>query len=189
MKTAASIFLILSLAFIAFGQVEDNKFAKKAKPSFSGKWILDRTKTKIIDYDLTLIVAHQEPELKVTSIFNSAREQKTEERTYFTDGRKSPDRKANSQNISKEVRWAGRNLLMKFESAVPVEGGLTRSSLRSEEWELSKDEKSLTIKIVDYYPFNLSGTRSNQSADGLPVAAGGNQFGAVRILKFKRAEN
>ena len=64
MKIVTSLFFVLILTFVTFGQTDTSKPDKKVKPDFSGSWILDKSKTKKVSYDLTLIVAHREPEMK-----------------------------------------------------------------------------------------------------------------------------
>ena len=181
MKTVTSLLFVLMLTFAAFGQAETSLSRKKDKPDFSGTWILDRTKTKKVDYDLTLIVVHREPELKVTGKFDSKGVKKTEERIYFTDGRRTPDVRTDYFDCSHETRWAGRNIFHKIiESSIG--GGDER--FKTEEWKLSKDGKDLIITLTEGYsmPRSQESITANGSLAGDSLRRGG----FMQVLKFKR---
>src|SRR5919112_967603 len=68
---------------------------KKAKPDLSGTWELDRSKSDfglfrdrpISKADSTLVVAHREPELKISRTLRLNGQQELKEFTYYTDER------------------------------------------------------------------------------------------------------
>jgi hypothetical protein len=186
MKTTASLLLFLFLAFTVFGQTEKEKSNKKEKPDFSGTWILDKSKSKKPSYDLTLTVAHREPELKITSVFESRGEKKTQEQVYYTDGRRLSDFKEYSGNVSQEMYWLGSNIILKSSSAFRLGGRGNRETETIEEWEISKDGNFLTVTIKDNnYPISLI-TQPSRTADGSIAGDTVQHSGSVIVLKFKR---
>ncbi len=187
MKTLLTLLSILILSFTASGQTETSKPGKKDKPDFSGTWILDRTKTKKVDYDLTLIVVHQEPELKVTANFDSKGEKRSEHRIYYTDDRRLPDYKERAENVSQESRWAGRNIILETVRLQRVEGiYLNLKRTTTEKWKISEDGKTLTVEIIEKFPVGIPQPSRNMESSNLGDVT--REIGSVKVLKFKRGE-
>ena len=94
MKTAAIGLLLLSLIGLAVNRSSAAASVTQTKPDFSGTWKLDMSasnfggpKSDLVYDALTLIIAHHDPELKITrKIFKKKREH-SQELVYFTDSR------------------------------------------------------------------------------------------------------
>ena len=143
MKTTISLLIILILSFTVFAQADKNKSGKTAKPDFSGTWVIDESKNKNLGYDLTLIVVHKEPEMKVTKIYDFKGAKKTVEQTYYTDGRTSPDSPTGFSTVSQKTDWRGVILFNTQQAS--KDGGKTNEQTITEKWELSADGKVLTL--------------------------------------------
>ncbi|MGI8787652.1 MAG: hypothetical protein ACR2HG_07835 [Pyrinomonadaceae bacterium] len=181
MKTFISILFVLIFSFSAFAQTDKNS-VEKPKPDFSGTWILDRAKSKKVDFDLTLIVVHKEPEMKVTKIYNFKGAKKTDEQTYYTDGRRVPDSEMGSEIITQQAFWAGNNLIHKYQ--VSKAQGKTVEQTNTEKWELSKDGKTLTLTMTETLP----ATNPNQNGKMQTNQGVTSQADFVKELKFKRED-
>lgn len=187
MKTTITLLFILVLNFAAFSQTEQNKPDKKAKPNFTGTWVLDRAKTKNVDYDLTLVVLHSEPEIKINGDFDSETGRRTEQRIYYTDNRRLPGRKVFAESVSEETGWAGRTLILKTRLGTRIEGSYRNiEAVATEEWKISKDGKQLTVTVTEGYA-TPSGQPA-QGADGAGLGQASMQGGRVKVLKFNRQE-
>ena len=85
--------LCLLACAVAAAAVDDKK--GKARPDFSGRWELDRSKSEyglfedrpLAKAEATLVVTHREPELKFVRTLRLNGREETREFTYYTDGR------------------------------------------------------------------------------------------------------
>lgn len=180
MTTTISFIFILIFTFTATAQTGKSK----AKPDFSGTWILDKTKTKKIDFDWTLILEHREPQMKITSNLVSKGVKKTEERILYTDGRTVSNVRVGSELASQEFSWAGKSLIRESlmrRSAENLYGRINEGT--SEKWELSKDGKTLTITKREMFVVNTP--NQNRSFEQSPYSL--TQGETIKEFKFKRS--
>lgn len=156
--------IIWLLAFAVLCAAQDNKNTNKPVPDFSGTWILDKKTSgpesgfgTQIYVDITMIIDHNEPELKFTQkIKTSDGKEKITETIYFTDGRRVGLRGRNDENNFRIVEWNGKKLIRKDTFVIKKGEGLDWFLEKSgkdevklnnkEVWELSKDGKTLTQK-------------------------------------------
>lgn len=140
----------------------------KAKPDFTGEWVLDLKKSdqKALPSrpDLPLTISHHDPELRITQ--RSEKDGKTIEREsiYFTDERGETNRATSTittnpgsvraEDLEKQVvksrtRWSGDKLITVSTLRLTAGGHVLVYEL-VDEWKLSKDGKALTklSKIV-----------------------------------------
>ena len=181
MKTCIFFLLILAFSMAAFGQ-DKSKTDVLPKPDFSGKWLLEQSKSKNVDFDLTLTVEHREPEMKVTKVYNFKGAKRTVEENYFTDGRAAADSAFGADAISQKAIWRGGTLIRTKQ--VSKNGGKAIEQTTTENWELSKDGKTLTLTLTESVPLNVktTGLSSPQQTNQPSVA----QDEIVRVFKFKR---
>ncbi len=180
MKNCILFVLILTFSMTAFGQ-DKSKADALPKPDFSGKWLLEQSKSKNVDFDLTLLVEHREPEMKVTKIYNFKGAKRTVEENYFTDGRAAADAEFGSDAISQKAVWRGGTLIRTKE--VSKGSGKTVEQTTTENWELSKDGKMLTLTLTESVlvptkTASLTSPQTNRSGTG--------QDETVRVFKFRR---
>ncbi len=125
---------------------------KKAHPDFSGTWALDRSKSDfgifderpIAKADVTLVVAHAEPELKVARTIKLNDKRESSSLVYYTDGRgeTNPGLFGVSE-IKSKTTWEGGKLVAR--SKLKRGGAQTHAELElTEKWSLSGDGKTLT---------------------------------------------
>lgn len=140
----------------------------KAKPDFTGEWLLDLKKSdqKALPSrpDLPLKISHHDPELRITQ--RSEKDGKTIEREsiYFTDERGETNQatttittnpgSVRAEDLEKQVvksrtRWSGDKLITVSTLRLTAAGHVLDYEL-VDEWKLSKDGKALTrlSKIV-----------------------------------------
>ncbi len=179
MKTFVFFLLMLSVSICAFGQ-NKSKADALAKPDFSGTWLLDKSKSKNVEFGLTLIVEHREPAMKVTKTYNFNGAKRTVEENYSTDGRAAADSSFGSDNISEKAVWRDGILIHTKQVS---KGGKKVEQTTTENWELSKDGKFLTVTLTETIPLNvkttgLSSPQMNQSGPA--------QDDTIRVFKFRR---
>ncbi len=147
MKAVSLVGLFLALALSAPAQTTKDK-TKSEPPDLSGLWLLDesgsnvgRGKDRVSDYSLSIV--HREPEIRMTKKYTRGGRHFNEELIYYTDGR--PELKGGRLDSQSLTRWRGGKLVSRSRF-VPT-GLQTNPPLEiitTEEWELSKDGKTLT---------------------------------------------
>src|SRR5438067_4312394 len=91
-------------------------------PDFSGTWKIDRTLStaKALNYfdDLTFVISQNIPQLKVLRIVKKGRKEKSDELTYYTDGRGEKISFLaggfGGQKFDSKTNWLGIKLVSKF---------------------------------------------------------------------------
>jgi hypothetical protein len=154
MKNISLCICLLSFATLCFAGGRDQKSGEKTPPDLSGSWSLDKAKSdvgfgmKAELADVTLVIVQDEHEVKVTKRIKNGGRETTDETVYQIEGggKTGPGGNRGSQPVSK---WSGRKLVTK--RAIEI-NGLTRGGRpvtmeTTEEWEISKDGKSLTQTI------------------------------------------
>jgi hypothetical protein len=172
----SAIFTILLLSLASFAQTDGKKTDEKVKPDFSGTWVLDESKTKNLGYDLTLIVIHKEPEIKVTKTYDFKGAKRIVEQTYYTDGRQVANAAMGFSTISQKTDWQSDKLFHTQQAS--KDNGKTIEQTITEKWELSSDGKILTLRTVE--------TASVQSKNMRTGQTGISQSDTTTVLKFKR---
>jgi hypothetical protein len=148
-KTLIGLWLLLAVSVCA-AQNDKNKSEKEAKPDFSGTWILDKNRSDSLDHDLTLIIVHREPEIKITSRRKSKGRENTDEQTYRIDGKAERGSTRVNQDSEQRILWWGKTLVRRSvnQTTFPGSGSRAVKTVTIEEWSLSKDGKILTRTIA-----------------------------------------
>lgn len=179
-KKILLLVLLTACAQLCFGQAAQNKRPGQARPDFSGTWALtkyeDNSGTKIPDLEVSLVVSHLDPELRVQRKSVVRGTEYKREALYYTDGRGETNVISfNAPTLIKsKTKWNKNRLVIKASREVQVEitsplSNLSRPKPDSvgteetvEEWELSADGKTLTqvikisVRLDKFQPFTLS---------------------------------
>ncbi|HEY7546068.1 MAG TPA: hypothetical protein VID27_14345 [Blastocatellia bacterium] len=155
------VFLLIS-ASLAFAQDKP----KDAKPDFSGTWAFDHSKSSLGPFErspaanaeITLVITHKEPELKIVRKINLNGNASTQEFTYYSDGRGETNPAAfGNGEVKSKTKWDKMKLESKSSSSYQMRGGGdVFHTDTAERRELSQDGKTLTITI------SISGPRGIQ---------------------------
>jgi hypothetical protein len=163
MKTLKGISALICLfAFASICRAQDVK-APPDLPDFSGTWILDRKKSEVTFTDknqrdayTSLTIVQKGLTMTIAEKTYSGTETVETSKEIIADGRKMPWRKnvTIDKNNFVSYRWKGKKLIKEMEFVVVKEngsnddlnwGGKKSAKMRStEEWEISKDGKTLT---------------------------------------------
>ena len=140
---------------------------KDAKPDFSGTWTFDRSKSNLGPFErmpaanaeITLIITHKEPELKIVRKVNLNGNAGSQEFIYYSDGRgeTNPAFLGNGE-VKSKTKWDKVKLESKSSASYQTRGvgGDVFHTDISERRELSQDGKTLTVTI------SISGPRGVQ---------------------------
>jgi hypothetical protein len=157
------ITLLLICASLAFAQ--DDK-PKDAKPDFSGTWIFDKSKSSLGPFErsaaaraeITLVITHKDPELKIVRKIRVEGNESSQEFTYYSDGRGEANPAFLGNNdVKSKTRWDKNKLESKSSSSYQLRsGGDVFHTDTAERRELSQDGKTLTVT------FSISSARGLQ---------------------------
>ena len=153
-----SILLCLCLAFALAGASAARDDRKKPHPDLSGTWELDRSKSDfglfrdrpLARADATLVVAHRDPELKITRTLRLNGQQEVKEFTYYTDGRGETNPAAvGAGEVKSKTKWDGDKVSAHSTMAWPGQGGGAGYEMGvAQKWQVSSDGKTLTNTTV-----------------------------------------
>ena len=150
--------LSLLLAVLTVAAQTDNKQTRKAPPDFSGTWLLDEAKSntgsgkdKITAYTLTIVSSG--PEIRMSKRYKQGGKEIVDEAVLYTDGRPEYSSRTGRADSATITRWQGRKLVRKSNASPLLDGATNRSGfsmnfVTTDEWELSKDSKTLTRRVI-----------------------------------------
>jgi hypothetical protein len=137
MKKAFFYATILLLAAV-FAAAQD-------KPNFSGKWVLDLSKSNFEPLPApdsqVRVIDHKEPKLKITDTTKDQRGERTRDREITTDGKENKTTVGGIEYVSKS-HWDGNQLITV--GTLKLQDG-TNIDIK-ETVELSDDGKVMTLK-------------------------------------------
>lgn len=150
MKKGVVILLSLLLVTLCLAQGGGKRLGRLSKPNFSGTWVLDINesdldgpKSNLIYDSLTLIISHQDPELKITRKIAKKKKERSQEIVYYTDGRGEKNSSFNKkETVQSKTHWEGDILVAKGIASTPTSGDVIMSDI-TDKWELSADGISL----------------------------------------------
>jgi hypothetical protein len=112
------------------------------KPDFSGTWELNTARSEFNGVPppkgLNYRIVHNDPLLRVKSTMSTPQGEVTMDMTYSTDGKETIN-KTPAGDIKAVARWQGAELVISGQAA---------AMRQDERWSLSKDQKTLTIKLT-----------------------------------------
>jgi hypothetical protein len=112
--------------------------AQSARPTLTGSWKLNVAKSMtapLVIESRTDVIAHQEPNLRITTTQVDANGKNTVTRDYVTDGRKMTHTVLGRQRTS-AAHWDGATLVIETDVSLP---GV--SYVLVDRWELSADAR------------------------------------------------
>ena len=132
----------------------DDKKKEKARPDLSGTWELDKSKSDfglfrdrpLSKADATLVVAHSEPELKITRTLKLNGQQEVKVFTYYTDERgETNPATIGAGEVKSKTKWDGEKVSASSKMTWPGQNGAAAAEMDvTQKWQVSSDGKSLT---------------------------------------------
>jgi hypothetical protein len=165
--------LMLACVSLCAAQEAKKNSASAPRPDLSGTWVFDAGKSKFgnssakLMYDsLTLIIAHHEPKVEITRKLVLKGQERTEQLTYYSDGRgekntlpehqittqpkPSKSARMNPEVVESQTAWNGRKLVTRSFHKFS-EHGETLEAETIDKWELSPDGNTLT-QVTSFRP-------------------------------------
>jgi hypothetical protein len=152
--------ILLSLCVLACAAAgvaasrDDRKKDDKPRPDLSGTWELDRSKSDfglfrdrpVSKADSTLLISHQDPELKITRTLKLNGQQETKEFTYYTDGRgETNPATIGPGEVKSKTKWDGEKVAAYAKMTWPGQNGAAGAEMEvTQKWQVSSDGKTLT---------------------------------------------
>ncbi|MBX3244526.1 MAG: hypothetical protein KF685_08745 [Acidobacteria bacterium] len=161
---------ILPIVLLCAVTVAAQSSGRKAKPDFSGVWVLDEAKSKELENKLfkkkpiapdasrktttTLVIEHSDPEFRMSQTVTNERfdeqgnlidkvEGQPAVSVFYTDKRGSKDQK-DKDSPEPFAKWDGKNILVN----TPVSKEKRQKSITT--FSLSKDGTVLTVSTVSF---------------------------------------
>jgi hypothetical protein len=129
----------------------------QGKTNFSGTWLLDKSRSdlsalsgmgedaeKAQNATVTMVVVHQEPNLKVTRTLKTDEGEKTQTQTYHTDGTETTNAGPRGGPIVSKASWEGNNLVIVSTRTMTIlwkDVSVQGKTI----WSLSPDGKTLLV--------------------------------------------
>jgi hypothetical protein len=133
--------VLMATALLVFAAVE---------PNFSGKWILDKSRSfsNPAGLEQTLTIVHEGNQVKMETQLKTARGAQEAKENYTLDGKESEFTPAAPPNAKgkRKVSWLPNHQGIVINDETSVDGKVVSQVTRK--WTLSADGKSLT---VDYF--------------------------------------
>jgi hypothetical protein len=150
MKKAGVVLLPLLFINLCLAQGGKESLGRLSKPNFSGTWMLDLKesdfdgrKSDLIYDSLTLIISHQDPELKITRKIVKKKKERSQKIVYYTDSREEKNPSFNERaTVQSKTHWQSDILITKGIVSTPIFGDVILSDT-TDKWELSADGNSL----------------------------------------------
>jgi hypothetical protein len=126
---------------------------REGRPDLSGAWSLDRAKSDfgpfrdspVVRAEVTLLIAHAGPELKVTRRERREGREQTTELVYYTDGRGELNPSTLGRvGVKSETKWDGDKIVATSTLTRRGPGGKTSTLETTDKWQLSGDGRLLT---------------------------------------------
>lgn len=146
----AFLFSCLS-AWAAAAAARDDK-KKEKHPDLSGTWQLDKSKSDFGPFDerplskadSTLVVAHHDPELKITRTLRLNGREETKEFAYYTDERGETNQSAfGVGEVKSKTKWDGDKVLAQAHVTRRGQSGDYELDVM-QKWQVSSDGRTLT---------------------------------------------
>lgn len=143
------------LAFLSLLMICSSAAAQNAggHPDFSGTWTLDRAKSDfgpfsespVVRAEVTLVVAHAGPELKISRRERREGQERTTELAYYTDGRGELNPSTLGRvGVKSETRWDGDKIVATSKLTRRGADGKEAKLETTDLWQLSRDGRVLT---------------------------------------------
>jgi hypothetical protein len=168
-----SCFILVCALGITSIHAQAKRKVVKAKPDFTGTWLLDTAKSNVgssATPDQPLKITHHDPEFRITRLTANSGQVTGRDFVYFTDGRGetnptivflSTSTDIHAQGHDKDVTkskttWSGNKLVNRAIVRSPI-GGRSLEFEIIDEWKLSSDGKTLTQTSRTVFRQDMSG--------------------------------
>lgn len=130
------------------------------KPNLSGTWVLDKEKSDPpmgmggrggFNPDVTLIIEHQEPVLKIKRIVKTERGEQVQEQVFTTDGKENKNPGMRGGEFRSKTQWDKGKLVTKGTQTIESPMGTMELEI-TETRTLSEDGKTLIIETRTVTP-------------------------------------
>jgi hypothetical protein len=158
MKSALLCLCVLAACASFAAARGDGKKEGKPHPDLSGTWELDRSKSDfglfrdrpVSRADSTLVIAHRDPELKITRTMKLNGQQEVREFTYYTDERgETNPATIGAGEVKSKTKWEGERVAARSKMSWPGQGGGAAVEMDvTQKWQVSSDGKTLTNTTV-----------------------------------------
>jgi len=110
------------------------------RPHFGGTWRLGKSSNrKEPATEITLVIQHNDPEIKINRVYKSNRYTREEALTYYTDER-GEENIDTSQKVESKTKWDGNKIV----SRSPTRGfGDRFDGFKTVTWQISKDGNTI----------------------------------------------
>jgi hypothetical protein len=142
----------LQLAAPARAQ-EGGKKGGKGRADLTGRWALDKSKSDfgpfenspVVKAEVTLAIAHADPELKISRRETRDGRELTTELAYYTDGRGELNPSTLGRvGVKSETRWDGGKIVATSTLKRRAANGEVSTLDTTDKWQLSGDGRVLT---------------------------------------------
>lgn len=152
-KKSCALLWFVALASVCAAQGGGKKSDAKTPPDLSGTWALDKKKSDIgfgmkAEFaDVTLTITQSESEVRITKRIMEGGREVVDESVYRLGGEQSAGGDGKAQLLSK---WSGRKLVTRLPIKInsPAPGVRPVDTGTVEEWEISKDGRTLTQTVT-----------------------------------------
>lgn len=150
------ILLLCVFSMSAWCAAQDGKGkTPAARPDFSGNWVLDHSKSSLgpleralSSAEVTLVITHKEPELKISRKASVNGREQAQILTYYSDARGETNPAVLGPNEMKtKTKWDKSKLVSDASASFNTPRGDTIHIDTSEKRELSADGNTLTITV------------------------------------------
>lgn len=171
--TFLSFLLILAFSFSVAAQKQTTDKAV-SRADLTGTWIYDSKNSSLGNLldagynDLSLVIDHSEPELKIVKTQIRIGEIRSAALILYTDKRgekNSPDPFHPRIEIESETVWEKEALVRSYKTRLFVNGKASGFVETIEEYKLSKDGKKLTIFVETRFPVESGLSKRPSLAD------------------------
>ena len=154
------VFLILMLPLAALCVAQERAKSSSPRPDFSGNWVLDHSKSSLgflerplANAEVTLVVTHKEPELKISRKASLNGREQAQILIYYSDGRGETNPAIIGPTETKtKTKWDKAKLVSDASETIKTPRGDVIHVDSSEKRDLSADGNTLTITV------SISGT-------------------------------
>jgi len=126
------------------GHVKSQK-TRVNRPHFEGTWRLNKSSNpRVSAGEVTLVIQHNDPEIKINRVYKSNRYTREEAPTYYTDER-GEENLETVDKVKSKTKWEGNNIV----SRSATKGfGDRFDGFRTVTWRISKDGNSIKETIT-----------------------------------------
>ena len=124
-----------------------------ARPDFSGTWLRDNAKSSglqggLASAEFTMVIAHHDPELKISRLLKLNEQQVSQELVYYTDRRGETNPATFGRgDLKSKTKWDKNKIEARASWSTDARGGEVNNFDSTEKWELGPDGKTLTDTV------------------------------------------